>query len=46
LDVRNARWEIGLSPDVPMDLYVDVGSGSAALYLMGLELTSFEIDGG
>jgi len=46
LDVRDARWEIGLSPDVPMDLYVDVGSGSAALDLMYLELTSFEIDGG
>jgi len=46
LDVSDARWEIGLSPDVPMDLYVDVGSGSAALYLTSLELTSFEIDGG
>ena len=46
LDVRDARWEIGLSPEVPLDLYVDVGSGSAALYLMDLELTSFEIDGG
>ena len=46
LDVRNARWEIGLSPEVLLDLYVDVGSGSAALYLMDLELTSFEIDGG
>ncbi|TET99342.1 MAG: hypothetical protein E3J30_04805, partial [Anaerolineales bacterium] len=46
LDVRDARWEIGLSPEVPLDLYVDVGSGSAALYLMDLELTSFEIDRG
>jgi len=46
LDVSDARWEIGLSPDVPMDLYVDVGSGPAALYLMRLELTSFKIDGG
>lgn len=46
LDVRDARWEIGLSPEVPLDLYVDVGSGSVALYLMDLELTSFEIDGG
>ncbi|MGB2894655.1 MAG: DUF5668 domain-containing protein [Anaerolineales bacterium] len=46
LDVRDARWKIGLSPEVPLDLYVDVGSGSAALHLMDLELASFEIDGG
>ena len=44
--ISDAMWEIGLSPDVPMDLFVDVGSGSAALNLMYLELTSFEIDGG
>jgi len=44
--MRDASWEIGLSPDVPMDLYVNVGSGSAALDLKYLELTSFVIDGG
>jgi hypothetical protein len=43
---RNARWEIGLSPDVPLDLTVDVGSGSVVLELMDLDLTEFNLDGG
>ncbi len=42
----DATWEIGLSPDVPMDLYVDVGSGSANLDLMDLDLSDMDIDGG
>jgi hypothetical protein len=42
----DARWEIGLSPDVPLDLTVDVGSGSATLDLMDLDLTDLMIDGG
>lgn len=42
----DARWEIGLNPDVPIDLTVDVGSGSATLDLIFLELTDLEIDGG
>lgn len=45
-DTVGTRWEIGLSPDVPIDLMVDVGSGSATLDLMFLELTDLEIDGG
>jgi hypothetical protein len=43
---RNARWEIGLSPDVPLDLTVDVGSGGAVLELMDLDLSDFILDGG
>ncbi|HEY43923.1 MAG TPA: hypothetical protein G4O11_08075 [Anaerolineae bacterium] len=42
----DARWEIGLSPDVPIDLAIDVGSGSATLDLMYLEITELEINGG
>ncbi len=42
----DARWEIGLSPDVPIDLAIDVGSGSAELDLMFLEISELEIDGG
>jgi hypothetical protein len=45
-DTVGTRWEIGLSPDVPIDLMVDIGSGSATLDLMFLELTDLEIDGG
>jgi hypothetical protein len=42
----DARWEVGLSPDVPIDLVIDVGSGSAMLDLIYLEITELEIDGG
>ena len=44
--ISNAKWKIGLSPDVPMDLYVDVGSGSAILNLMDLDLSGLEVVGG
>jgi hypothetical protein len=42
----DARWEIGLSPDVPLDLTVDVGSGSTTLDLIELDLTDLKVDGG
>ncbi len=44
--MSDASWEIGLSPDVPMDLYVDIGSGSAILDLMDLDLSDLEVYGG
>ena len=44
--MNDASWEIGLSPDVPMDLFVDVGSGSANLDLMDLDLSALEVYGG
>jgi hypothetical protein len=43
---QNATWEISLSPDVPMDLSISVGSGSATLELGDLDLTDLVIDGG
>jgi hypothetical protein len=42
----DVRWEIGLSPDVPIDLTVDVGSGSATIDLIYLEISELKIDGG
>jgi hypothetical protein len=42
----NARWEISLSPELPIDLSIDVGSGSANLNLGGLDLSALVIDGG
>ena len=41
-----ANWEIALSPDVPLDLHVDVGSGSAQLDLDTLTLERLDLDGG
>ncbi len=43
---QDARWEIALSPQIPVDLRVDVGSGSARLDLGGMNLERIEIDGG
>lgn len=42
----NAQWKIGLSPDVPINLIVDGGSGSSQFDLSGLNLTAFELDQG
>jgi hypothetical protein len=46
LALQNARWDIHLDPDTPLDLSVDVGSGSADLNLGNLELTELGISGG
>ncbi len=43
---RNTRWEISLSPDVPIELSIDIGSGSTTLELGDLDLTDLVIDGG
>jgi hypothetical protein len=43
---RNARWDISLSPEVPIDLMVDVGSGSVTLDTAGLDFSEFSLDGG
>jgi hypothetical protein len=42
----SARWEIGLSPAVPIDLSIDGASGSAEIDLTGLDLSSFWFDQG
>ncbi len=43
---KDAEWNILLSPIIPMDLMVDMGSGSATLNLSNLELTDLDINGG
>lgn len=45
-DTERHRWDIGLSPDVPLDLAIDVGSGSATVDLRGLNLKGLSFNGG
>lgn len=40
------RWQIGLSPAVPMVLALDIGSGPADIDLTGLKLTNLTVEGG
>lgn len=40
------QWQIGLSPDVLLQLTVNGGTGSTDLDLTGLELESLTVDGG
>jgi hypothetical protein len=42
----NARWDVGLSDQIPLDLTVDGGSGSSALSLGGLNLSALKADVG
>lgn len=39
-------WEIGLNPNVPLDLKLSIGAGSSDLNLAGLMLRSLAIHGG
>lgn len=40
------RWQLGLSPDVALDLDLEMGSGATDLDLSGLELTYLLVEGG
>jgi hypothetical protein len=40
------RWEVGLSPNIPIELEVNGGVGDARLDLRGMELMALSIDGG
>jgi hypothetical protein len=40
------RWDVGLSPEVALDLDIDGGVGQNNLDLSGLRLTAFHMDGG
>ncbi len=42
----NADWKIGLSPEIPLDLRINSGSGSGDLDLGKLKLTDFYLDSG
>jgi hypothetical protein len=46
LDFDDHSWDIGLSPEVPLDLFIDGGSGLSTLNLDELHLSEFELDGG
>lgn len=39
-----ARWDIGLTPAIPLELTIDASSGSAEFDLSSLQLTSLVID--
>jgi hypothetical protein len=43
---ENLAWNIGLSPDVPIDLNLNGGVGVANLALSGLQLTRLDVNGG
>jgi hypothetical protein len=40
------RWDVGLSPDLPLELWLDVGSGSCTFDLSALQISGLFIDGG
>ena len=42
----DGKWDIGLSPNIPLDLNLDAGSGSCNFDLSGLELSDLYLDSG
>jgi hypothetical protein len=46
LSTFDMRWDIGLTPSIPLDLNLDVGSGSLDAYLSDLQLSELYIDSG
>jgi len=45
-DDRQAEWDVRLSPDVALDLWLDSGSGSCNFDLTGLDITNLDVDSG
>jgi len=45
-DRSEERWDVGLSPNVPLDLTLDAGSGPCDFDLTGLQISSFVLDAG
>ena len=43
---QKEKWQIGLSPQVPLDLSIDGGTGSTTLDLSALQLNSLNVNGG
>lgn len=46
IESASKTWDIGLSPQIPLALRVDVGTGSTKLNLEGLKLESLRVNGG
>ena len=42
----DARWNIGISPDVPVNLSLSTGTGSSDLDLTNLQLTGLDVNSG
>jgi hypothetical protein len=45
-DQSDKRWDVGLSPDVPLDLTLDAGSGPCDFDLAGLQVSGLVLDAG
>ena len=45
-DQSDKRWDVGLSPDAPLDLTLDAGSGPCDFDLAGLQVSSLVLDVG
>lgn len=43
---QDLAWDIGLSPEVPIDLVIDASTGRSEIDLRGLDLAKFDFDGG
>jgi hypothetical protein len=46
LEEQQILGEVGLNPDLPIELSIDVGGGNADLDLSGLQLTDLEVSSG
>ncbi len=45
-DQSDKRWDVGLSPNVPLDLTLDAGSGPCDFDLAGLQVSGLILDAG
>ena len=45
-DQSDKRWDVGLSPDAPLDLTLDAGSGPGDFDLAGLQISRLMLDAG
>ncbi len=43
---QDSRWDVKLSPQVPLDLWLNVGSGSCDFDLTELDVENLDLDGG
>jgi hypothetical protein len=44
LDGKSVRWDVGLAPQIPIDLRVDASSGSATLNLRDIKVRALQVD--
>lgn len=46
VESASRRWEIELTKSIPLDLFVDVGTGSTKMDLAGIKLEKLRVEGG